>query len=118
MLQKKVEQVDRSEVLHASNYFLSADSTTKESGKRKVEVRYQTIHILVRATAPVINIAKTSRTRNAKKSHLFFWKQKLINNESDYTSIRTTTPPKGKIILNSDNQKHNTKIITKSLSFL
>lgn len=33
MLQKKVEQVDRSQVLQASNYFLSADSTTKESGK-------------------------------------------------------------------------------------
>jgi hypothetical protein len=29
-------------------------------------------HILVRVTPPVINIAETSRTRNAKNSHLFF----------------------------------------------
>lgn len=40
--------------------------------RKKFKIESANWNILVRATPPVVNIAKTSRTRKIKKSHLFF----------------------------------------------
>lgn len=41
-------------------------------GRKNFKIESVNWNILVRATPPVVNIAKTSRTRKIKKSHLFF----------------------------------------------
>lgn len=72
MLQKKMELPDQSKFLHATIISLSISNQKQFCWLWKIAWKWSQLNILVRVTDPVINMAETSRTRNKKKSHLFF----------------------------------------------